>query len=148
MLSRFITSLATVTPEQAAVSMVALFVTFIAWNHLEASRKRQDEPPVRWSWIPFMGFAIDMGIRPIELLKESGDLLGEIFGLVVAGNRMFIINDCHSYNIIFKPTKDMSWLEFHHSILINFFGTSKDTVHKNLLDEDLMRKWYSKYLLR
>eukprot|EP01034_Spumella_vulgaris_P029595 gene29595-36670_t len=48
-----------------------------------------------------------MGSRPIELLQESGAMIGDIFGLVVAGNRMFIINDPHSYNVIIKPVKEL-----------------------------------------
>ncbi len=131
-------------------SACALFASAIGvvYYHVSLSIQRKGEAPVRWSWLPLLGFAIEMGSRPIELLQESGDMLGEIFGLVVAGNRMIFINDCHSNNVILKPSKDFSWEEFHHSIIINFFGASKKTVNAHLLNEDLMRKWFSQYLLR
>jgi hypothetical protein len=74
--------------------------------------------------------------------------MGEVFGIVVAGNRMFFINDCHSFNVILKPIKELSWEEFHHSILIDFFGAQKKTLTKHIVNDDLMRKWFSQYLYR
>lgn len=116
--------------------------------HVSMSWQYKGEAQIRWSWLPYLGFALEMGSRPVELLKESGNMFGEIFGLIVAGNRMFFINDPHSASIILKPTKDLSFEEFHHSILVNFFGANQNTVSSHLLNEDLMRKWYSQYLLR
>ncbi len=116
--------------------------------HANLSIQRKGEPPMRWSWIPVLGYALEMGMRPMELLKESGVQFGEIFGMVVAGNRMFFINDPHCTSLILKPTKDLSFEEFHHSIMINFFGSDKKTMNAHVLNEDLMRKWYSQYLLR
>ena len=136
------------TAVRGLVALVAITGTAIMYWHTQMSIRRKGEAPVRWSWIPFLGWAIEMGMRPIELLQESADKFGEIFGLVVAGSRMFIINDCHSATILFRATKDLSWEEFHHSILHNFFGTTMPTLTNHLLDEDLMRKWYHIYIYR
>lgn len=100
------------------------------------------------SWLPILGFALEMGVRPIELLSEAAKEYGEIFGLVVAGNRMFFITDPHSHAVIIKPSKDLSWEEFHNGVLENFFGTSKKTLASQAIHdgEPLMRSFYSKYL--
>ena len=126
---------------------IASFVGVICY-HLNLSIQRKGEAPVRWSWIPFLGFALEMGKRPVDLLQECSRMYGEVFGMVVAGNRMFIISDCHSYHVLLRPIRALSVEEFHNSIMMNFFGNQASTISSHMLNEDLMRKWYSQYLLR
>ena len=107
----------------AAVAASASALTAgVVLYHAHLSRRRKGEPPVRWSWLPVLGYALEMGNRPLELLSECADKFGEIFGMVVAGNRMFIISDPHSYHLVFTKNKDLSWEEFHRSVSVNFFG--------------------------
>lgn len=113
-------SLGNVTVAVAA-SASALTAGVILY-HAHLSRRRKGEPPVRWSWLPVLGYALEMGNRPLELLSECAEKFGEIFGMVVAGNRMFIICDPHSYSLVFTKNKDFSWEEFHKSVSVNFFG--------------------------
>ena len=61
---------------------------------------------------------------------------------------MFIITDPHSSNIVFKPLKTFSWEEFHNLVLVNFFGAAENTTKSHPYDYDLMRKWFSTYILR
>ena len=103
----------------ASVLPVSLFA-----YHLHLSRRKKGEPPVRWSWLPVLGYALEMGNRPLELLSECAAKYGEIFGLVVAGNRLFIIADPHSYQLIFTKNKDLSSSEFHTSVTTNMFGAN------------------------
>jgi hypothetical protein len=132
----------------AGIVCVSLLVLFVIFQHLNISIARSGEAPIRWSWIPFLGFALEMGNRPIELLQESGALIGEIFGLVVAGNRMFIINDPHSYNAVLKPIKELSFVEFHHAVLTNFFGVDMKLFDSGKINEGITRKGFSQHLLR
>lgn len=116
--------------------------------HAYLQYQRKGEAPIKQSWLPILGFALEMGVRPLELLRKCAAEYGEIFGLVVAGNRMFIISDPHSHYIIFKSSKNLSVEEFHNSVLINFFGVRPQILSPHCAyDDDLIRLWYSKYLL-
>jgi cytochrome P450 len=100
-----------------------------------------------WSNIPYLGFALEMGKRPLELLQECARGK-DIYGILVAGQRMFIISDPHSTSVILKASnKQLSFEEFHDCILINFFGIEEKQIHSHIIDNDLLRKWYSQYLL-
>jgi len=44
----------------AAVSGAAA-VAGLALYHLNLSRRRRSEAPVRWSWLPWLGSALEMG---------------------------------------------------------------------------------------
>ena len=105
-----------------AISIIAL----IAY-HCFQSYQRSGEAPIRWSWFLYLGWAIELGTRPIDFLQECQRLYGDVFGIIVGGNRMFIIADVCSANCVLKPHKELSWMEFHDSILLNFFGVSKFT---------------------
>lgn len=136
-----------------ASSLVTIAVSAVYVYHLHLSSRRAGEPPVHWSWVPLLGNAIELGSRPLEFLSECAEEnpTDEVFGMVVAGNRMFIITDVLSYNVVLKPPKSLTWTEFHDAVLTNFFGASFN--HPQLtgaaaFDEHLMRKWYSNYLLR
>mmetsp|Transcript_112566 Transcript_112566/g.220657 ORF Transcript_112566/g.220657 Transcript_112566/m.220657 type:complete len:513 (-) Transcript_112566:24-1562(-) len=134
----------------AVTSAVTLLFGAIYSYHLHLSIQREGEPPMHWSWLPVLGNAIDLGTRPLEFLSECAKENSEIFGMVVAGNRMFIIADVLSCNTVLKPPKTLTWVEFHDIVLSNFFGAkwTKSSQHGlEFFDEHLMRKWYSNYLL-
>lgn len=124
-----------------------VLVFYVFYQHLTMSVARWGEAPIRWSWVPFLGWAIEMGSRPIDLLVESGNLYGEIFGLILAGHRTFIINDPHSNNVIIKPIKELTWEEFHHSVLVNFFGVNEQMLNNSNIDENFTRKGFNLHLL-
>jgi sterol 14-demethylase len=108
----------------AAIIVAAVLPVGLFAYHSHLSRRKKGEPPVRWSWLPVLGYALEMGNRPLELLIECAKQYGEIFGLVVAGNRLFIITDPHSYQLIFTKNKDLSYQEFHTSVATNMFGAN------------------------
>ena len=128
--------------------VVVLGTVGLFCHHLLQSIIRPGEAPIRWSWLIFLGWALELGSRPIEFLQECQNLYGDIFGIVVGGNRMFIVTDVNSTNCILRPNKDLTSTEFHDSILMNFFGVSKETIDMRGIDESTMRKFYSQYLLR
>lgn len=41
---------------------------------------------------------------------------------MVMGNRMFIITDAKSYDLILKSSGDLSFIEFHDEVRHNFLG--------------------------
>ena len=123
--------------------------TSIMAYHFYLSVQLPGEAKVKWSWLPLLGDAINMGEKPLEFLLECTRSYGEIFGLVVGGNRLFLITDPHSSELIVKAnTKELSTHEFHNQVLRNFFGVSDKTLSTSVgpMDDNLMRAWYSKYL--
>lgn len=125
-------------------------ITLLAFlYHIYLSNQRKGEPPVRWSWIPLLGFALDMGSRPIELLQECARMHGDIFGMIIGGNRMFIVADPFSTHSIIKGPRELSFDEFTDSILDKFFDIPINVIHKHFTKEfeNEMRKMYSHYLL-
>lgn len=121
---------------------------YLVSHHLYQSTAFHQEAPIRWSWLPFLGWAIEFGKRPLSFLLECREQYDDIFGLVIGGNRMFFITEPFSTNVIIRPCKDLHWEEFHHEILQNFFNVKSQTLKSKCVDEDLMRKYYSTYLLR
>ncbi|KAJ1441716.1 cytochrome P450, partial [Ochromonadaceae sp. CCMP2298] len=143
-----IEKLRAVSPAGMLALSSAALVSAVCTYHLNLSFKRRGEAPVLWSWLPLLGHALELGTRPIEMLKECQglSLAEDIFGIVVAGDRMFIITDPHSSSVVMKPIKAFSWVEFHNLVLTNFFGMRPPSTHAHM-DDNLMRKWFSTYLL-
>lgn len=106
------------------------------------------EVKVLWSWIPLLGYALELGQRPIEFLCDLAARGEDIVGVVIGGNRMFFVLDIFAAPIVFKTNSDYSHLDFHNLVLLNYFGVSPDTVTKHVFDDDLMRKWFTQCLIR
>lgn len=124
---------------------VVAFASLYAF-HLYLSIPRPGEPPIRWSSVPLLGYALELGKRPIEFLQECAALSDGIFGIVIGGKRMFIITDPFSTQTVLKPeTKHLSSAEFHDAVQINFFNCGGPIIHET--DNNLARRWYSQYLL-
>ena len=139
------------SPALVATSAVTLVLGAVFSYHWYLSHQRSGEVPIKWSWIPLLGDAIELGTRPLDFLSESAKSNKDIFGMVVAGNRMFLISDPHSQHVVLKHTKSFSFEAFQNLIMDNFFGSDfkKAGLHGlSDFDEDLMRKWFSTYLLR
>jgi cytochrome P450 len=114
--------------------------------HLYLSIQRPGEPRIRWSSVPLLGYALELGKRPIDFLQECAALSDGIFGIVIGGKRMFIITDPFSTQTVLKPeTKHLSSAEFHDAVQTNFFGCGGPVIHET--DNNLARRWYSQYLL-
>ena len=136
--------LATYAIQGFSVGLVA-----VCSYHVYLSTSFSGEAPVKFSWLPLLGDALNMGDKPLDFLMGCAKQYGEIFGLVVGGNRLFLITDPHSNDIIIKADpKELSTHEFHNTVLRNFFGLSETTLstHVGGMDDNLMRSWYSKYL--
>mmetsp|Transcript_13490 Transcript_13490/g.22572 ORF Transcript_13490/g.22572 Transcript_13490/m.22572 type:complete len:530 (-) Transcript_13490:396-1985(-) len=129
-------------------SATILVLSALCTIHLNLSIRREGEPSVIWSWLPVLGGALELGSRPLEYLNECAKQGEGIFGMVIAGNRMFIITDPHSSGIVLRPTKALSWVEFHNTVLINFFGSKPiPGTLEHPHDDNLLRKWYLHYLM-
>jgi cytochrome P450 len=106
------------------VVAAALFASVYAY-HLHLSIARRNEPPVNWSWLPWLGDSIDMGLNKVEFLQKLAAKSDGIFGFIAAGNRIFIISDIHSSSAILRPkTRSLTVKVFYNMALRNFFGAT------------------------
>jgi hypothetical protein len=128
------------------IAVSGLSIAGATFYHWRLSSSRTGEAPIRWSPLVYLGWAIEFGKRPIEFLQECQHMYGEVFGLVIAGHRTFFIADPFSSVVVLRPTKNLTSTEFHDSVLINFFGVTQHTIDGQI-DENIIRKSYSQYLL-
>ena len=72
----------------AAVGLA--YLVKILWQN----RRYSGEPPVVWSWIPFLGSAIAFGKAPLAWLRQSAaDLQSDVFVAIIAGERTTFATD-------------------------------------------------------
>jgi hypothetical protein len=79
--------------------------------------KFKDEVPMSFSWIPFLGHALEFGTNPIKTLqklsKDANGKTKDIFGLVLAGKRIILITNPLSFKVIFKSKKEVCNIFFY-----------------------------------
>ena len=80
--------------------------------HYSLLIKKTGEVKVKWSSIPILGDAIEFGQRPMQYLLEqssnsnkNNNTISKIFGILIAGQRMFFIKDPVDFNMIFRCDK-------------------------------------------
>lgn len=127
------------------ICLVATVLAGVLAYHAYMLMRFPGEAKVRWSWLPILGCAIELGERPVEFLRELSQNGEELVGVLIAGQRIFFVMDPFSAPVVFKNNEDYGQEEFHNQVLGGFFGVSDLTI-KNL-DGDMMRKWYVHYLL-
>jgi hypothetical protein len=71
----------------------------------------RNEVPMSFSWIPILGHALEFGSNPIKTLqklsKDANGKIKDIFGLILAGKRIILINNPLSFKVIFKSKKEV-----------------------------------------
>jgi hypothetical protein len=69
------------------------------------------EVKVAFSWIPILGDALRFGVNPVGTIQQLSDdgkgSFKEIVGILLAGKRMFLINDPNSFKTVFKAKKEV-----------------------------------------
>lgn len=133
---------------QLLIGSAAAVITTSVWAmHINLSYARKNEAPILWSWIPLMGSAFEFGKRPIEFMIEQSKRTKDIAGILVAGQRMFLIHDVRSYQAIFKADRNkLSFDEFTVQIKEATFGQSKAEAADHSRD-NVARQQYHKFLL-
>ena len=126
---------------------VAIGVLYVIYYHLNQITARKGEPSMLFTAIPLIGHTLDYASRPYEFLKECKDKTNEIFGMLLGGNRTFIVHDPRSSYLIIQHTKELSVSEFFDMVLWNFFNTPTTLTHSPHYNEDVLRKMYTPLLL-
>lgn len=134
------------SPLVLAPTLFTVALTSLYGYHWHLSYSKIGEAPIHWTWVPILGSAIAFGMEPIKYLQDNAEKYGDIFGLVLAGYRTFVIADSHSQGVVLKSNKNMTSENFHNSVVVNFFGASIHTM--KCADYDLWRKWFMMHLYR
>lgn len=128
------------------VAVVGLILYFL-YRHWQLTTVRKGEVPILPTPIPYLGHALQLGQKPVDFLKSCEEKTSEVFGILAGGQRIFIIHDPLSTPNVLKTNKALSIAEFQDSVLRDLFNTPNEMIHSPLIDWDLIRKFYSTYLL-
>jgi hypothetical protein len=84
--------------------------------------RRIDEPPVVFSWVPFLGSALVFGADTHTFLTASRAQYGDAFTVVIAGQRMTFVVDPKAYGTFLKSTKELSFIPVACDVVVKSFG--------------------------
>jgi hypothetical protein len=126
-------------------------IAYFLYLHVVRTTKREGEAEIFPGPLPFLGFAIELGRDPIGVFKECAEKTVDVFGVLLGGRRMFLINDPHSSDLIFTNHPSLTIGEFQNSIKQNFFNVSSavlEAVHNTKgYNEGASRKLIGQTLL-
>ncbi|KAI8364711.1 lanosterol 14-alpha demethylase [Radiomyces spectabilis] len=66
------------------------------------------QPPTVFSWIPFMGNAIEFGINPIAFLEKCQEKYGEVFTFYMVGRRVTVCLGPDGNQFVFNSKQNLS----------------------------------------
>ena len=110
-------------PVHSAAALLACYLLTLLWQN----RRLPGEPPVVWSWVPFLGSAIVFGKGPLAwLLHQSSELRSDVFVAIIAGKRMtFCTNPKHWRQILKEPSSKLEFKSIAKGVVENAFGPDK-----------------------
>jgi len=81
--------------------------------------------------------------------KPTQPPLKEVVGVLLAGQRIFLVNDPASFKVVFKPRPELSFSSFANDVLINVFGASTTVTRGPQRDAvaPLVHSSYQRHLL-
>ena len=112
---------------------------------LGGGTRRPDEPPLVPARLPFLGHALAYGRDPGALFRACQRTHGDVFTLLIAGQRMHFVLDPHCYVDVLKSAEELSFgavtegfstRAFGHAPSASF-GIDPDNMHG--LYNDLLR---------
>ncbi|CCE62907.1 hypothetical protein TPHA_0D02710 [Tetrapisispora phaffii CBS 4417] len=86
--------------QRASIVILAPFVYHITWQLLYSLRK--DRAPLVFSWIPWVGSAVDYGSRPYEFFGENKKKYGDIYSFLLLGRIMTVYLGPKGHEFIFN----------------------------------------------
>ena len=91
--------------------------------------RRRGEPPVAWSWTPFLGSAIVFGKRPREWLLARRAELGDTFVAVIAGERTAFVVDADAWpKVLREPASRLEFRSTGMDVTEAAFGVQRADV--------------------
>lgn len=111
---------------------------------LWGGRRRDGEPPLVRGRLPFFGCAIEFGRHAGDLLAACQREHGDVFTLLVAGERMTFVLDPHAYPTILKLQKELTFDGIAFELSATAFGHSR--AWEQVLDISVFRDLYGQHL--
>ena len=129
----------------AIMVMVLCYVATLAWQH----RRYRGEPPIVFSWLPFVGSAFDFGYDAYSFVCQQRQQLGDVFVAVVGGRRMIFVCDEKAANRAVHRNKDLSFHAVERDILRKVFGMRKRDCETYITEiDDKVHAQYRRCLLK
>lgn len=89
---------------------------------LNGGKRRPGEPPLVPTPLPFLGHALDFGRDAAALLRVCQRTHGDVFTLLIAGQRMTFVLDPHCYVDVLKAGDELSFDVIADQISSRAFG--------------------------
>ncbi|KAI7895803.1 lanosterol 14-alpha demethylase [Mucor mucedo] len=70
--------------------------------------KNTKAPPVVFSWIPFMGNAVEFGVSPIKFLQSCQKKYGDVFTFYMVGRRVTVLLGADGNQFVFNSKQNLS----------------------------------------
>ncbi|KAG1474751.1 hypothetical protein G6F56_000161 [Rhizopus delemar] len=105
-----------------AVLALAVFIIINILNQWFGP-KNSKEPPVVFSWIPFMGNAVEFGINPIAFLQKCREKYGDVFTFYMVGKRVTVFLNAEGNQFVFNAKQNLtSAAEAYNHMTKHVFG--------------------------
>ena len=103
------------------------------------------EPPYAHSFMPAIGFALELFKDPVELIRSLYLKYGKIFVIVLGSRRCVYLYDEQTYLMKVLKSPDLSIDEFTADFMVNGFGVSRRWVNVEDIQQ-IQTKQYHQYL--
>ena len=111
---------------------------------LTGGNERPGEPPLVRGTIPYLGVAVEFGRHAGELLSACQREHGDVFTLLLAGERMTFVLDPHAYPTVLKLQKELTFDGIAFELSATAFGHTR--AWEQVLDIGVFREFYGQHL--
>ncbi|KAJ1444379.1 cytochrome P450 [Pelagophyceae sp. CCMP2097] len=102
----------------------AAYGAALLWQH----RRKAGEPPVVWSWVPFLGSATAFGTAPRKWLLEQAARHGNTFTAVIAGERTCFVCDADVWPKVFREKAALQFKSIAIDVMTKAFAVPSSDV--------------------
>ncbi|KAI8981428.1 lanosterol 14-alpha demethylase [Pilobolus umbonatus] len=107
-----ISTLAATVPSLKTLPLYIILaaVVFVAINILNQlfRPKNAKEPPAVFSWIPFLGNAVEFGVSPIKFIQKCQKEYGDVFTFYMIGKKVTVCLGADGNQFIFNSKQNLS----------------------------------------
>ncbi|XP_005927549.1 prostacyclin synthase isoform X2 [Haplochromis burtoni] len=103
-------------------------------------RRRRNEPPLDEGWIPWLGHAIEFGKDAAKFLARMKEKHGDIFTVRVAGLRVTVLLDPHSFDSVLNDRDSFDFTRIRSQVIQKVFSLQPTNI-----EPTLERKWMEQH---
>ena len=124
----------------AAAAGLAVYLAVVAAQNW---RTAADEPPLRFSWVPLLGSAIELGGDALGFFRRCARY-GEVVKAHVAGRTMYLVTNPTMYAQVFKRPRELSFKAVGDEVMRGAFQVSDAALAG--LDDAAVHRLYVRHL--